>query len=317
MTLETRVFEVYPEIKVEEVKFKNRFGIELAGHLYLPADLENNKGAIALSGPFGAVKEQSSGLYAQELAKNGFVTVAFDPSFTGESGGEVRNVASSDINTEDFSAAVDFLGTRSFVDRNKIGILGICGFGGFALNAAAGDPRIKATVASTMYDMTRVMTYGYNDSSSMDDRYGMLTEVTSQRYADFEKGEAALIPNGFENMTGEEPQFVKEYAAYYATPRGYHKNSINSASGWTLAGAQPLVNTKILAFSDQIRNAVLVVHGEKAHSRYFGEDAFSKLTGDNKELIIVPGANHTDLYDQKDVIPFEKIVEFYTNELSK
>ncbi|MGX7112004.1 alpha/beta hydrolase [Gemella cuniculi] len=311
MTLETRVFEIYSDIKVEEVRFKNRFGIELRGHLYLPTDLKNNKGAVGISGPFGAVKEQSSGLYAQELAKKGFVALAFDPSFTGESGGEVHNIASPDINTEDFSAAVDFLGTRSYVNREKIGVLGICGFGGFALNAASQDPRIKATITSTMYDMTRVAAVGYFDGGTMEERYSNLERISAQRFIDFEKGYQEFQLNGFpEELTGEEPQFFQDYYNYYATPRGYHENSINSASGWTKTSGASLVNSKILEYADQIRNAVLMIHGEKAHSRYLSEDAFKKLKGDNKELYIIPNANHVDLYDKKDVIPFAKIVCF-------
>ena len=300
------------KVTVKKVSFKNRFGIKLVGDLYEPKNKGSEKlAAIAVSGPFGAVKEQSSGLYAQEMAERGFITLAFDPSFTGESGGDVRNVASPDINTDDFSAAVDYLTTLPEVDADKIGIIGICGFGGFGINAAAQDTRIKATVASTMYDMTRVTSKGYNDSMSADDLYKMRETLNNQRTQDYKNGtyaEAAGLPD---KLTGEESQFVKDYFDYYKTPRGFHKRSINSNGHWNQTSALSLITQPILSYSDTIKNAVLVIHGEKAHSRYFGEDAFKKLTGDNKELYIVPDASHVDLYDNKEKIPFDKIEEFF------
>ena len=307
-----KVFEKSDLVDVQKVHFTNRFGIELIGDLYEPKEKSGEKmAAIAVSGPFGAVKEQSSGLYAQELAKRGFVTLAFDPSFTGESGGNVRNVASPDINTDDFSAAVDYLTTLPEVDAEKIGILGICGFGGFGLNAAAQDTRIKATVASTMYDMTRVAAKGYNDSMSEDDLYQFRETLNNQRTKDYQNGTfegAAGLP---EKLTGEEPQFVKDYFGYYKTPRGFHERSINSNGHWNTTSSLSLITQPILAYAGTIKNAVLIVHGENAHSRYFGEDAFKKLKGDNKELLIVKGANHVDLYDDMEKIPFDKIESFY------
>lgn len=312
---DTRVFEINPEISVQGVRFKNRFGIQLAGHLYLPKDFDGDTkyAAIVVSGPFGAVKEQASGLYAQELARRGFVTVAFDPSFTGESEGQPRYVASPDINTEDFSAAVDFLSLLDFVDVDKIGIVGICGWGGLALNAAAIDTRIKATVASTMYNMSRVNTYGYNDSMDEDSRYEMRKQLNAQRLEDAKNGTYSLAGGLPDVMPDDAPQFFKDYYAYYKTPRGYHKRSLNSNGGWNKTSALSFINTPQLTYSDEIRNAVLIVHGEKAHSRYFGEDAFKKLKGDNKELLIIPGASHVDLYDNFEKIPFDKIESFFTN----
>ena len=307
-----KTFAQSGKVTVKKVSFKNRFGIKLVGDLYEPKNKGTQKSAaIAVSGPFGAVKEQASGLYAQEMAERGFITLAFDPSFTGESGGDVRNVASPDINTDDFSAAVDYLTTLPEVDADKIGIIGICGFGGFGINAAAQDTRIKATVASTMYDMTRVSAKGYNDSMSAEDLYKMREKLNNQRTQDYKNGtyaEAAGLPD---KLTGEEPQFVKDYFDYYKTPRGFHKRSINSNGHWNQTSALSLITQPILSYSDTIKNAVLVIHGEKAHSRYFGEDAFKKLTGDNKELYIVPEASHVDLYDNKEKIPFDKIEEFF------
>lgn len=299
--------------KVEHVKvmFHNRYGITLVADMYKPKSAEGKLPAVAVSGPFGAVKEQSSGLYAQALAEQGFLTLAFDPSFTGESGGQPRYVASPDINTEDFSAAVDFLSVREDVDAERIGILGICGWGGFAINAAAIDTRIKATVASTMYDMTRVTARGYFDAMDADARYKLRRELNAQRTEDYRNGTYALAGGVIDPLPDDAPQFVKDYYAYYKTPRGYHKRSLNSNSGWNKTSSLAFLNMPILMYSDEIRSAVLVVHGEKAHSRYFGEDAFKKLKGDNKQLIIVPGASHTDLYDNKQVIPFDKIVAFY------
>ncbi len=317
---DTRVFAINPDIEAHDVQFKNRFGITLAGHLYLPKDF-NSSGkypAIAVSGPFGAVKEQSSGLYAQELAARGFVTVAFDPSFTGESSGEPRNVASPDLNTEDFSAAVDYLVTRDFVDPERVGILGICGWGGMAINAASADPRIKATVASTMYDMTRVIANGYDDKEdSAEKRDEKRASLAAQRTKDFKQGFYDHAPFNLkpEELTDDTPQFLKDYTMYYMTERGFHPRSVNSAIGWNMTSAIPFLNTKLLAYAGEIKTPVLLIHGEKAHSRYFSEGAFRKLKGDNKELFIVPGANHTDLYDNHEKIPFNKIAEFYQKNL--
>lgn len=303
-------------VKHEKVVFKNRYGIALAGDLYMPANLDGKAAAVAVCGPFGAVKEQASGLYAQTLAAEGFVTLAFDPSFTGESGGSVRNVASPDINTEDFCAAVDFLVTLDCVDADKIGIIGICGFGGFGLNAAAMDTRIKATVTSTMYDMCRVTVKGYFDSMSENDSYELLKRLNEQRTADARSGVATPSDGGLpDKLTGEEPKFVQDYYSYYKTPRGFHERSINSNGAWNTTSSLPFMNMPILAYSDRIRGAVLMIHGSEAHSRYFSEDAFKKLKGDNKELLIVEGASHVDLYDRKDVIPFSKIVDFFKSNM--
>ncbi len=307
-----KTFKKSDKVDVKKVSFKNRYGITLVGDLYTPKDKsEKEMAAIAISGPFGAVKEQASGLYAQTLAERGFVTLAFDPSYTGESSGEPRNVASPDINTEDFSAAVDFLSSQKDVDAERIGILGICGFGGFGLNAAAMDTRIKATVTSTMYDMTRVSANGYFDSMDEKARYELKKSLNKQRTEDFKNGTYAKAPGLPEKLTGEEPQFVQDYYGYYKTPRGFHKRSINSNGNWNMTSTLSLINMPILAYSDEIQNAVLVIHGEKAHSRYFSEDAFKKLKGDNKELLIVKDANHVDLYDNMDKIPFDKIEAFY------
>ena len=311
-----KTFKKSDKVDVQKVSFKNRYGITLVGDLYTPREKHQEKfAAIAISGPFGAVKEQASGLYAQTLAERGFVTLAFDPSYTGESGGEPRNVASPDINTEDFSAAVDFLSNQKDVDPEKIGILGICGFGGFGLNAAAMDTRIKATVASTMYDMTRVSANGYFDSMDKKARYELKENLNKQRTKDFKNGTYAKASGLPEKLTGEEPQFVQDYYGYYKTPRGFHKRSINSNGNWNMTSTLSLINMPILAYSDEIQNAVLVIHGEKAHSRYFSEDAFKKLKGDNKELLIVKDANHVDLYDNMDKIPFDKIEAFYREHL--
>ena len=271
--------------------------------------------AIAISGPFGAVKEQASGLYAQTLAERGFITLAFDPSFTGESGGTPRHVASPDINTEDFSAAVDYLSNRPDVDANKIGILGICGFGGMGLNAAAMDTRIKATVTSTMYDMSRVNANGYFDSMTPEDRYALREKLNAQRTEDYKNGTYAKGAGLPDKLTGEEPQFVKDYYGYYKTPRGFHKRSINSNGNWNETSVLSFMTMPLLSYSNEIKNPVLMIHGEKAHSRYFSEDAYKKLTGDNKELLIIPNANHVDLYDNLEKIPFDKITAFYQENL--
>lgn len=311
-----KVFAKSDKVDVKKVTFKNRFGIELVGDLYEPKNKPEGKmQAIAISGPFGAVKEQSSGLYAQTMAERGFVTLAFDPSFTGESGGEVRNVASPDINTDDFSAAVDYLTTLPEVDENKIGIIGICGWGGFALNAAAQDTRIKATVTSTMYDMTRVSAKGYNDSVSAEDLYKMREELNNQRTADAKTGKPVFVPTNQDELKGDEPQFIKDYHEYYKTKLGFHPRSINSNGGWNKTSLLSLITQPILAYADTIKSPVLMIHGEKAHSRYFSEDAFKKLTGDNKELMIIPNANHTDLYYKMNIIPFDKTEKFFKDNL--
>ncbi len=304
--------------KVEHVKvtFRNRYGITLAADMYKPKDATGKLPAIAVSGPFGAVKEQCAGLYAQTLAERGFLTIAFDPSFTGESGGEPRYVASPDINTEDFCAAVDFLSASEDVDAGRIGILGICGWGGFAVNAAAIDTRIKATVAATMYDMSRVTANGYFDAAdNADARYQMRQTLNAQRTEDYRNGSYTRAGGVVDPLPAAAPQFVKDYHAYYKTPRGYHKRSLNSNQGWNLTSSLPFVNMPILTYCDEIRSAVLLVHGEKAHSRYFSEDTFKKLKGDNKELLIVPGASHTDLYDNLEKIPFDRMVAFYREHL--
>lgn len=306
-----KTFAPSDKVTTERVTFKNRFGITLVADMYRPVNAEGLLPALAVSGPFGAVKEQSSGLYAQTMAERGFLTIAFDPSFTGESGGEPRYVASPDINTEDFSAAVDYLITRPDVDSSKIGIIGICGWGGFALNAAAIDTRIKATVAVTMYDMSRVTANGYFDSMDENARYELRKKLNEQRTIDAKNGTYALAGGVVDPLPDDAPQFVKDYYAYYKTPRGYHPRSLNSNNGWNVTSALSFINTPLLTYIGEIRSAVLIVHGEKAHSRYFSEDAFKKLKGDNKELLIVPRASHVDLYDNvAGVIPYDRIESF-------
>lgn len=310
-------FQLRGNVTREKVRFHNRYGIELCGDLYLPKKAAGKLSAVAVSGPFGAVKEQSSGLYAEELASRGFAALAFDPSFTGESGGEVRNVASPDINTEDFCAAVDYLSTRDFVDPEKVGILGICGWGGMALNAAAMDPRIKATVTSTMYDMTRVSAKGYFDAAdSADARYETKKVLSAQRTEDYKNGTYARAGGVVDPLPEDAPFFVKDYYDYYKTERGYTERSLNSNDGWNVTSSLSFLNMPILHYSNEIRSAVLVIHGEKAHSCYFSKDAFADMVKDNpytdnKELLIIPGAVHTDLYDRKDIIPFDKIQQFF------
>ena len=307
-----KVFPQSNKVVHEKVTFRNRYGITLVADMYIPKNAGGKLAAIAVSGPFGAVKEQSSGLYAQTLAERGFLTIAFDPSYTGESGGQPRYVASPDINTEDFSAAVDFLSTRDDVDPERIGILGICGWGGMALNAAAMDTRIKATVTSTMYDMSRVNANGYFDAMDADQRYELRRQLNAQRTLDAKNGTYELAGGVVDPLPDDAPQFVKDYYAYYNTLRGYHKRSLNSNNGWNKTSSLSFINMPLLVYSDEIRNAVLMIHGEKAHSRYFSEDAFKKLKGDNKELLIIPGASHVDLYDnQANVIPFDKIESFF------
>ena len=311
---DSRVFAKDPAIQVKMARFQNRYGIELVGHLYLPKGLDASKkhAALAVCGPFGAIKEQVSGLYAQEMAKAGYVALAFDPPFTGESGpANVRNVASPEMNTEDFSAAVDFLSVQDFVDPERIGIIGICGWGGMAVNAAAMDARIKATVSSTMYDMSRVTANGYFDAAdTADARFEMKKALNAQRIADYRNGSYERAGGVPDELPEDAPQFVKDYFAYYKTERGYHPRSLNSNAGWNKTSALSFINTPLLAYAGEIRSAVLLVHGEKAHSRYFSEDAIKMLKGDDKKLVIVPGASHTDLYDQMDKIPFDEIESF-------
>ena len=299
-----------------KVTFYNRYGITLAADMYEPKNAEGKLPAIAVSGPFGAVKEQAAGLYAQTMAERGFLTIAFDPSFTGESGGNPRYVASPDINTEDFQAAVDFLSVQDNVDPEKIGIIGICGWGGMALNAAAIDTRIKATVASTMYDMTRVNAKGYFDAEDSEEaRYEKRRTLNAQRTEDYKNGTYALAGGVADEVPEDAPFFVKDYHDYYKTKRGYHARSLNSNGGWNITSSLSFLNMPILQYADEIRSAVLLIHGEKAHSCYFSRDAYSMLKGDNKELMIIPGAVHTDLYDKTDVIPFDKMTEFFNKYL--
>ncbi len=311
-----KVFPKSDKVDHKKVTFHNRYGIILAADMYTPKGAVGKLPAIAVSGPFGAVKEQSSGLYAQKMAELGFLTIAFDPSYTGESGGTPRYVASPDINTEDFCAAVDFLSVQENVDPERIGIIGICGWGGMAINAAAIDTRIKATAAMTMYDMTRVTANGYFDAEDSEQaRFEKKKAMNAQRIEDYKNGIYALAGGVVDPLPEDAPQFVKDYYAYYKTPRGYHSRSLNSNGGWNATSSLSFLNMPILQYSSEIRSAVLLVHGEKAHSRYFSETAYSKLTGDNKELLIIPGANHTDLYDQMDIIPFEKLNAFFTEYL--
>ena len=310
-------FPLRDTITREKVYFHNRYGIELCGDLYLPKEAGEALAAVAVAGPFGAVKEQCAGLYAEELASRGFAALAFDPSFIGESGGAVRNVASPDINTEDFSAAVDFLSTRDFVNPEQVGILGICGWGGMALNAAAMDTRIKATVTSTMYDMTRVNAKGYFDATdSADARYETKKALNTQRTEDYKKDAYARAGGVVDPLPEDAPFFVKDYYDYYKTERGYTERSLNSNNGWNATSSLSFLNMPILRYSNEIRSAVLVIHGEKAHSCYFSKDAFADMVrdnpyADNKELLLIPGAVHTDLYDRKDIIPFDKIEQFF------
>lgn len=311
-----KTFPKSDKVDHEKVTFHNRYGITLAADLYMPKNRNGKMAALAVAGPFGAVKEQASGLYAQKLAEMGFLTIAFDPSFIGESGGRARNVASPDINTEDFSAAVDYLSNRSDVNPDKIGIVGICGFGGMAINAAAMDTRIKATVTSTMYDMSRVIANGYFDYEKDGDtlkkeRMDRRKALNKQRTEDYKNGSYKRDGGVVDPLPADAPQFVKDYYDYYKTKRGYHPRSLNSNDGWNVTSALSFTNMPLLAYADEIESPVLIIHGEKAHSRYFSEDVFKKLKGNNKELLIVPGANHTDLYDNMDKIPFHKIAAFF------
>ncbi|UFH32515.1 alpha/beta hydrolase [Chryseobacterium sp. C-71] len=305
-------FKISEKVTRQKASFKNRYGITLSGDLYLPKNAGNNLSAIAISGPFGAVQQQSSGLYANQMAERGFVVLAFDPSYTGESGGEPRNLASPEINTEDFSAAVDFLGLQKNVDRNKIGIIGICGLGGFALNATAVDKRVKAVATTSLYDMTRVMSKGYNDSVTADQRTKTLEDLGQQRWKDAENGKPTDGPRNLpESLKGNEPQFVKEYFDYYRTPRGFHVNSVNSNGAWLITNPIAFMNMPILTYIKEISpRPMLLIAGENAHSRYFSEDIF-KAANEPKELMIIPNAVHVDLYDIADVIPFDKLESFF------
>lgn len=311
-----KTFPKSVEVDHQKVSFKNRYGIMLAGDLYLPKDRGDRKlAALAVGGPFGAVKEQSSGLYAQTMAERGFATLAFDPSYTGESGGEPRNVASPDINTEDFSAAVDFLGLHPSVDRERIGIIGICGWGGMALNAVAVDKRVKAVATSTMYDMTRVMSKGYNDSVTLEQREQTLEQLSRQRWADAENGGPAYQPP-YNVLHGGEAQFLVDYHDYYMTPRGYHARAVNSGNAWTQTTPLSFMNMPLLTYIKEIApRPVLLIHGEKAHSRYFSETAYA-AAAEPKELMIIPGASHVDLYDRMDVIPFDRLQSFFMEHLA-
>ena len=313
-----KVFPKSDKVNHDKITFHNRYGITLAADLYVPKNAKDKLPAIAVCGPFGAVKEQSSGLYAQTMAERGFLTIAFDPSFTGESGGQPRHVASPDINTEDFCAAVDYLSCRDDVDADKIGIIGICGWGGMAINAAAIDTRIKATIASTMYDMTRVTAKGYFDSADSEQaRYETKKALNAQRIIDYKNGSYELGGGVVDPLPDNAPSFVKDYYDYYKTPRGYHKRSLNSNGGWNKTSALSFINMPILSYSNEIRSAVLLVHGEKAHSFYFSKDAYKMLKGDNKELLIIPDAVHTDLYDKTEIIPFDKITGFINTAFNK
>ncbi len=307
-----KVFPKSDKVDHKKVTFVNRYGITLVADMYIPKGATGKLPAIAVSGPFGAVKEQSSGLYAQQLAERGYLTIAFDPSFTGESGGQPRRVASPDINTEDFSTAVDFLSVQPNVDADRIGILGVCGWGGIAIQAAINDPRIKATVASTMYDMTRVSANGYFDAdNSKEKRNANRAAMAQQRTEDYRTGKYKRAGGVVDPLPDDAPQFVKDYHAYYKTPRGFHPRSGNSTDGWNATSALPFVNFKFFEYADELDNAVLIVHGDQAHSYYFGKDTFAKLKGDNKQMLTIKGASHCDLYDQIDIIPFDEIAAFY------
>ncbi|MGZ9733965.1 alpha/beta hydrolase [Flavobacterium sp. GNP002] len=310
---EKYTFKLSDKVTREKVTFKNRYGITLSGDLYLPKNAGTEKlAALAISGPFGAVKQQSSGLYANEMTERGFAVVAFDPSYTGESGGEPRNLASPEINTEDFSAAIDFLGLQKNIDRNKIGIIGICGFGGFALNATAMDKRVKAVATTSLYDMTRVMSKGYNDSVTPEQRTKTLEDLGQQRWKDAGNGKPADGPRNLpESLKGDEPQFVKEYFDYYRTPRGFHPNSLNSNGAWLITNPLSFMNMPILMYVKEISpRPMLLIVGENAHSRYFSEDIY-KSASEPKEILIIPNGVHVDFYDKVDIIPFDKLETFF------
>ncbi|MGL5682067.1 MAG: alpha/beta hydrolase [Marinifilaceae bacterium] len=306
-------FAMSEKVEKQKVEFKNRYGITLVADVYIPkAQNSQPLNAIAVCGPFGAVKEQTAGVYAQTMAENGFLTLAFDPSYTGESGGEPRFVASPDINTEDFCAAIDYLITRNDVHSERIGIIGICGWGGMALNAAAMDTRIKATATITMYDMSRVNANGYNDIMGIEDRYELKKQLNEQRTKDAQQGSFLRAGGVLDPLPTDAPQFLKDYHAYYKTSRGYHPRSLNSNDGWNVTSALSFINMPLLAYSKEIKSAVLMIHGEHAHSRYFSEDAFKNLIGENKQLLIVPRASHVDLYDNvAGIIPYNALVQFF------
>lgn len=316
-----KTFPKSEKVNHSKVTFHNRYGITLAADMYIPKNATGKLPAIAVCGPFGAVKEQSAGLYAQAMSERGFLTIAFDPSFTGESSGEPRYMASPDINTEDFMAAVDFLSLQDIIDPEKIGIIGICGWGGMAINTAALDTRVKATVASTMYDMSRVNANGYFDSENSEEvRYEKRKAMNAQRLEDYKNGTYALGGGVADPMPEDAPWYFQDYHAYYKTERGYHPRSLNSNGGWNVIGCQSFMNMPILQYSNEIRSAVMVLHGDKAHSCYLGKDAYADMINgnkyqDNKELLLVPGASHTDLYDQTDIIPFDKLEEFFHKNL--
>lgn len=316
-----KTFPKSDKVNHRKVTFHNRYGITLAADLYEPKEHKDKYAAIAICGPFGAVKEQASGLYAQELAERGFLTIAFDPSFTGESGGWPRYMVSPDINTEDFQAAVDFLSVQDNVDSDKIGILGICGWGGMALNTACLDTRVKATVASTMYDMARINAKGYFDNDDNEEaRYSQKVTLNNERTEDYKTNTYKRAGGVVDPLPDDAPFFVKDYHDYYKTKRGYHKRSLNSNEGWNVIGTMSFMNQPILTYSNEIRSAVLMIHGEKAHSCYMSRDAYKNMTinskyTDNKELMIIPNAVHTDLYDRKDIIPFDKIETFFKENL--
>ncbi len=316
-----KTFPKSENVEHSKVTFVNRYGITLAADMYVPKGAKTPLPAIAVCGPFGAVKEQCSGLYAQEMAERGFITLAFDPSFTGESGGQPRYMTSPDINTEDFSAAVDYLVTHPSVNPEGVGVIGICGWGGLAINAAAADPRIKATVASTMYDMSRVSANGYFDSADTpEDRDKMKSELAVQRTEDFRNGTPKLGGGVPDELPEDAPKFLRDYFDYYKTPRGYHPRSLNSNGGRNVTSPIPWINFPLMSRADEIKNAVMIIHGEKAHSFYFGSDAYKKLTvtpgqDNNKLLMVIPGASHTDLYDRKDIIPFDALVRFFNEYL--
>jgi fermentation-respiration switch protein FrsA (DUF1100 family) len=311
-----KVFKKSKNVSHKKITFHNRYGITLAADLYKPINAKGALPAVAVSGPFGAVKEQASGLYAQELAERGFLAIAFDPSYTGESGGVPRYVASLDINTEDFQAAVDFLSVQDDVDSERIGILGVCGWGGMALNTAALDTRIKATVTSTMYDMSRVTREGYfGTEDTKEARYHKKQAMNAQRTVDYRNGTYQLVGGLPEEPFEGAPQFVVDYINYYKRQRGYHKRSLNSNGGFNVTSPLSLLSTPLLQYSKEIDSAVMMIHGENAHSYYFSKDAFEQLTGDNKKFVSIPNANHTDLYDNKDIIPFDTIVEFLNENL--
>ena len=316
-----KVFPQSDKVDHKKVTFKNHFGITLAADMYIPKNVDGKLPALAVSGPYGAVKEQSSGLYAQEMAERGFLTIAFDPSFTGESGGSPRYMTSYDFNVEDFQSAVDYLISLDNVDSEKVGIIGICGWGGMALQTACIDTRIKATIVSTMYDMSRVAGNGYNDEQDNEEaRYNQRVALNNVRNEDYKNGEYALAGGVVDPLPEDAPQFIKDYYAYYKTPRGYHKRSLNSNGGWAVQTHTSMMNVRLFHYSNEIRNAVMIVHGENAHSCYMGKDAYANMIKDNKyfdnkELVIVPNATHCDLYDQKDKIPFDKIEKFLKDNL--